>query len=371
MKIAYCIRNNWKTAHGGDVVQMLNTKAEIEKAYNVEIKIVDNVRELSSFNPDIVHIFNMQTLEESNQYLQEAKMLGAKTVLSTIYWDMSHARFIDNFARLGFFCNSESFKKIHKFYKNTEIYTASLFGKPASATNGYKESVKKFLKEFDWYLPNSEEEMQIVNVTFGTQYKNYSVIPNSVDFNKFPYYSNRQRKGFISAARIEPVKNQLQLVDICRTANLDLTLVGNTTPNNMSYLAAVKKRAIDSDRIKLITQNVDQIELGRLFNNHKVHILASFRESPGLSSLEALGSGMNIVVCENDYCPTDTYFNGLIDNHVFVCDPYSKKSICKAMKKAYELDTPEKNLILKFNWANTGLETYKVYEKLSKSNFLI
>ena len=36
MKIAYCIRKNWKVAHGGDVVQMVNTKAEIEKVYNAK-----------------------------------------------------------------------------------------------------------------------------------------------------------------------------------------------------------------------------------------------------------------------------------------------------------------------------------------------
>ena len=117
MKIAYCIRKNWKVAHGGDVVQMVNTKAEIEKVYNVEIRIIDNVKDLNSFSPDIAHIFNMQTLEESSEYVQEAKLLGAKVVLSTIYWDMSHARFIDNLARLGFFCNSEYYKRIYNSFK--------------------------------------------------------------------------------------------------------------------------------------------------------------------------------------------------------------------------------------------------------------
>ena len=364
MKIAYCIRKNWKVAHGGDVVQMVNTKAEIEKVYNVEIRIIDNVKDLNSFSPDIAHIPNMQTLEESSEYVQEAKLLGAKVVLSTIYWDMSHARFIDNFARLGFFCNSEYYKRIYKIYKNSEVYMASIFGKPKSVTKNYEDKVRNFLQEFDWYLPNSEEEMLIINDTFGTNYKNYSVIPNSVDFNKFPYFSNKQRKGFISAARIEPVKNQLQLVDICRASNWDLTLVGGVTPNNLRYLEAVKKHAIGSGRIKISAQNLAQNELGHLFKTHKVHILASFRESPGLSSLEALSSGMNVVVCDSDYCPTDTYFKGLIDQHVFVCDPYSKKSIHKAMKAAYELDTPRTNVLLKFNWANTGYETFKVYEKL-------
>lgn len=364
MKIAYCIRKNWKTAHGGDVVQMLNTKAEIEKAYNVEIKIVDNIRELNLFNPDIVHIFNMQTIEESSEYLKEAKSLGAKTILSTIYWDMSHARFIVNFAKLGFFCTGENYKSLYHLYKNTESIVAAMFGKPTSATKKYKDQVRAFLQEFDWYLPNSEEEMQIVNHVFDTSYNNYSVIPNSVDFTKFPFFSNTQRKGFISAARIEPIKNQLQIVDICKDAGFNLTLVGGVTPNNMNYLDAVKKRSSGLENIQLITQNVDQTELGNLFNKHKVHILASFRESPGLSSLEALGSGMNVVVCESDYCPTDTYFKGLINQHVFVCDPYSKKSIQRAMVNAEKAKLPNKNLIENFSWKNCGYQTYSVYSKI-------
>ncbi|WP_151869908.1 glycosyltransferase family 1 protein, partial [Acinetobacter sp. TUM15509] len=246
MKVAYCIRKNWKTAHGGDVVQMLNTKAEIEKGYNnVSIQIIDNVAELKTFNPDIVHIFNMQTLEESNEYLQEAKDMGAKTVLSTIYWDMSHARFIVNFAKIGLFSTGECYKKMYNIYNNAESLIASIFGKPTSATKSYKDSVRKFLLEFDWYLPNSEEEMQIVNKIFNTEYKNYTVIPNSVDFNKFPYLRNFERKGFITAARIEPIKNQLQIVDICKDVDLDLdlTLVGGVTPNNLNYLEAVKRKA--------------------------------------------------------------------------------------------------------------------------------
>lgn len=365
MKIAYCIRNNWKTAHGGDVVQMLNTKSEIERSYNVEIRIVDNVSELGSFNPDIVHVFNMQTIEESRIYLNEAKKIGAKTVLSTIYWDMNHARFIVNMAKLGFFCQGENYKLIFKFYTLLERILANIFGKPKSLTQNFKDEVRHFLDGFDWYLPNSEEEMQIINSLFQTYYKNYTVIPNSVDFTKFPLKVNNERKGFICAARLEPIKNQLQIVDICKESNYDLTLVGGVTSDNMKFLSSIKKIALhDSEKIRLITQNITQSELGRLFNVHKVHVLASFRESPGLSSLEALSSGMNIVVSENAFCPTETYFNNVINKHVFLCDPYSKKSINKAMNNAMNSEVPIDNLIQKFNWFNTGKKTFEVYKKI-------
>lgn len=369
MKIAYCIRKSWQIAPGGDVVQMINTKAEIEKLHNINIRIIDNIKELKFFKPDIVHIFNMQTLDESKAYLEEAKNLGAKTILSTIYWEMTHARFIDNCARLGFYLNHEGCKKFLEPYKSFEAGISLIFGKPIAVTKKYKNEMREFLRKFDWFLPNSEEEMKIVNFNFETDFINYSVIPNSVDFSKFPYYSNRLRRGYVSAARIEPIKNQLQLVDICTGHNLDLMIVGAVTPNNIGYLKAVQNCSNDAKNIKLITQNVDQRELGNIFNTHKVHILASFRESPGLSSLEALSSGMNIVVSESEYCPIDTYFKDLINKHVFICDPYSKKSIHKAMKIAHELDSPAENLLKEFNWVNTAIKTFAVYENLfSKKN---
>ena len=364
MKIAYCIRKNWKVAHGGDVVQMLNTKAEIEKAYNVEIKIVDNINKLSAFGPDIVHIFNMQTIEESSQYLKEAKSIGAKTILSTIYWDMSHARFIVNIAKLGLFCRGENYKSLYNLYKNTESIIASIFGKPTSATKEYQDQVKSFLKDFDWYLPNSEEEMQIVNHVFDTKYENYSVIPNAVDFNKFPFVNNNMREGFITAARIEPIKNQLMLANIAKKNNFPLTMVGGINENDIDYINKIKEVIGEESYISLITKRVEQNILRELFLKKKVHVLTSFRESPGLSSLEALGSGMNLVVSEANYCPINTYFKNIINKHVFICDPYSEKSISLAMQKSHNSLNPEKNYIYEFNWSSTGHLTYEVYEKI-------
>lgn len=371
MKIAYCIRKNWKIAHGGDVVQMMNTKAEIEKVYDVDIKIIDNIQNLTSYKPDIVHIFNMQTLEESSSYLREAKQLGAKTILSTIYWDMSHARFIVNFAKLGLFCQGEHYKKLYNLYNNIESVIASIFGKPTSVTKNYKDEVRSFLREFDWYLPNSEEEMQIVNNVFGTDYKNYSVIPNCVDFDKFSFIYNKERKGFISAARIEPIKNQLMLANIAKKNHYYLTMVGGVHENDKNYIETLRKVTDEEVKINLIAKSVAQDVLKDLFTKHKVHALVSFRESPGLSSLEALGSGMNLVISDNNYCPINTYFDSLFNKHVFTCDPYSEKSIKNAMQKAQDSENPKLNYIKHFEWALTATLTYDVYEKLMSEESLI
>lgn len=364
MKVAYCIRENWKATLGGDVVQMLQTKAEIEKNFDVEIQVMESYHDLKKFQPDIVHIFNMQTLEESSKYLNEAKQLGCITVLSTIYWDLSHARFIVNFAKFGLFCKGEGFRNLYNLYNHSESLISKIIGKPTSATSAYKDKVRNFLKEFDVFLPNSEEEMQIINRIFNEKFDNYKVIPNSVDFDKFPFSQNLDRNGFISAARIEPIKNQLMLADIAKENAYELTLVGGFTENNINYVNKVELICKNESKIELITQSVDQLTLGDMFKKHKVHILASFRESPGLSSLEAIGSGLNLVVSESDFCPTHTYFNDLIGKHVFICDPYSKKSIHNAMKLANESFSPNTNLIKQFSWYNTGALTYQTYLSL-------
>ncbi len=107
--------------------------------------------------------------------------------------------------------------------------------------------------------------MQIINKLFNESYTNYSVIPNSVDFDKFLFSNNSNRNGFISAARIEPIKNQLMLAKIAKENAYNLTLVGGFTQNNVNYVNKVRTICENQSKIDLITQNIDQKTLGNMF----------------------------------------------------------------------------------------------------------
>ena len=81
MKVIFCIRKNWLDFPGGDVTQLLKTKEYLEKLYDVDIIIVTNPKDVKNINAPIVHIFNIQTLDESLAFAYEAKQSGKRIVL--------------------------------------------------------------------------------------------------------------------------------------------------------------------------------------------------------------------------------------------------------------------------------------------------
>ncbi|HAH0604253.1 TPA: glycosyl hydrolase family 1, partial [Escherichia coli] len=95
INVVFCIRKDWKERPGGDVIQLVETKNAIESAYKCSINIISDPDEILNIHPDIVHIFNMQTFEESKLFLTKAKQIGAFCVLSTVYWDMHDAFFVN------------------------------------------------------------------------------------------------------------------------------------------------------------------------------------------------------------------------------------------------------------------------------------
>lgn len=367
-RIGFCIRKDWKQRSGGDVIQLLETKAALENRYNCSIKIIDNPKDVEISNVELLHIFNMQTFKESELFLFEAIRLGIPRVLSTVYWDLEDAFFINTLSKIKIFPKNYNLKKYKKLFLELFGICAYLMDKPYSMTKKYHHSMSQFLNEFDAMLPNSIEEDKIVKSQFNSTVKSY-VVENAVNQNIFRYDDFTERKGILSVARIEPIKNQLMLLSALKDFNEEVTLIGSVSKENEGYFDAILKISKEKENIKLLIGNKKQIELKQHYNRCRVHVLASFRESPGLSSLEALSTGANIVVSQNEFCPVDTYFGSLIGKHVFICDPYSKESIRNAINAAYcsplMLESQSN-----YSWDITASQTYSAYQAILSKNII-
>lgn len=94
-------------------------------------------------------------------------------------------------------------------------------------------------------------------------------------------------------------------------------------------------------------------------------MLPSFRESPGLVTLEALFYGCNIVVSDYKFCPVNYY---KFDEVGYICDPYSTKSIESAVLEAYY--APSKVVVQDyfdfFSYKNAAHIIREAYIKLMK-----
>lgn len=323
-------------------------------------------------NFDIVHIFNIQNPRLSLAFARSARYLGIKVVLSTIYWDLRDSMFINYIMpliiRLDRDYISDSFQVLSLVFNKLLELPQKILNKPYYLSGGYLREAKELISMADLLLPNSDEEYEIVRRHFNLS-KPYSVIVNAIDAPDFDHRNSEERSGIITVGRIEPTKNQLNTLRALKRLGLKITLIGRF--GDKAYSALIRKKYPDEISNTLGRQvplDVVYDELAR----HRVHVLASFRESPGLSSLEALAMGCNIVVSSKKFCPVNTYFENLIGKHVFICNPYSYTSIQRAIYAAYTSALPDVSTVndfrKTFSWKNAARQTAAAYRQVLDEN---
>ena len=231
--------------------------------------------------------------------------------------------------------------------------------------NGHKRLQRKIIKMVDIFLPNSHSEMRRVENDFHLTNLKYVAIPNAVDVNKFDYdtveiasENEKYRDCVLCVSRIEGRKNQLNVVRAAKQLPYKFVFIGKAGANFMKYRKQCEEEG--GTNCEFIGP-VDHEQLPQFYKLCKVHVLASWMESPGLSSLEAAVMRSNIVVTKKG--DTEDYFG----DRAFYCDPDNIDSIREAINRAY--DTPfveslEQKIKMEYKWEDTARETLKGYEAI-------
>ena len=160
----------------------------------------------------------------------------------------------------------------------------------------------------------------------------------------------------VCAARIEGRKATLNLVKAVKNTQYTLVLVGRESQNQKKYVAKVHKEATNN---VVFLGAISHTDLKDLYKVAKVHALASWMETPGLSSIEAAAMGCNIVATKKG--DAYDYFGDL----AFYCEPDNVQSIKSAIDAAFNSNVnPDlKKLVLEnYIWEKTSQETLKGYE---------
>jgi glycosyltransferase involved in cell wall biosynthesis len=350
---------------GGDTIQILKTRDCLRKS-GIEVNISTEL-EPNIDGYDLIHLFNLIRPQEVYLQARNAKKHNKKVVLSPIYIDYSKydKKGRDGFARLIFKNLSagqiEYLKILARAIKNKELHKGTI----TLLLNGYSKLQKKILFMTDILLPNSYSEIKRIERNFDFKSINYSVIPNAVDVSKFDFEKTNIDKEIIKftdcvlcVARIEGIKSQLNLVKAVKGLPLKLILIGKPSPNHLKYYQKVKKEA-DSNVIFL--DYIDHDKLPQYYKVAKVHVLPSWFETTGLSSLEAGVMGCNLVI--SDKGDTREYFK----DFAYYCEPESVESIREAVIQAYKNPINPKlreHIMKNFNWGKTAEKTLEAYHKV-------
>jgi glycosyltransferase involved in cell wall biosynthesis len=231
--------------------------------------------------------------------------------------------------------------------------------------HGYRALQERILEMSDILLPNSCSEMQRVSKDFpAAGDKRFIVVPNAVDARLFSDEASiltpdmeQYRDSVLCVARIEELKNQLNLVRAMRNLPMQLVLIGKPAPNHGDYSARIRAEAGLNTHI---LGEMEQSRLPQFYRAARVHVLASWMETTGLSSLEAGAMGCGLVI--TDKGDTREYFGDFAQ----YCDPDSVESIRVAVLRAYEAPPPglRSHILNNFTWEKCAEKTVEGYQQI-------
>jgi glycosyltransferase involved in cell wall biosynthesis len=230
---------------------------------------------------------------------------------------------------------------------------------------GHKPSIRKIAFGASVLLPNSDNEAERFFSFMKTRFAYRKVVNaiNSNIFNESVVANALYENHILCVGRIEGRKNQLNLIKAVLQTPYHLTIIGKPSPNHISYYQECKFLASKSNKIQFI-EHIEHEELVSIYRAAKVHVLPSWFETTGLSTLEAAVMECNIVITKKG--DTEEYFR----DYAYYCDPNDVMSIKSAIEIAYKSPiNPElKNFILQnYTWEKTAEQTKKAYLEMVSS----
>lgn len=356
MKIAFISRTTLYSAPGGDTRQIDRT-AHYLRRLNVLVDIYLADQDIEYQRYDILHFFNIIRPADILRHIQKGRI---PYVISTIFVDYGAFEKKNRGGIAGmvtrFFSSDtlEYLKVIARWVKNRE--------RPGSFSYlwaGHRRSVQRLIREAAMLLPNShseyhrlEEQYQISQV--------YRVVPNGIDTEvcqkKYPALPE-YKDAILCMARVERLKNQLRLIQALKNTPYRLFIHGKPSPNHQAYYEQCVAAAAGSDNIQ-IAGWLEGDKLYAAYQSAKVHVLPSYFETTGLSSLEAAVMGCNIVI--TDKGDTREYFG----DDAWYCDPSDPESIRQAVEAAWSAPYNEafrERILKEYTWERAAQETLAAY----------
>jgi glycosyltransferase involved in cell wall biosynthesis len=355
IKVAFITRSTIYTVPGGDTVQAVQTARHLtEMGITAEIKLANE--HIHYHNYDLLHFFNLTRPADILYHSQKA---GIPYVISTILcnygeYDKYHRKGAGRLLRYLSTDTIEYLKSIARYMLGRDSLSSASY-----TWLGQRKSIKNILSRAAMILPNSESEYRRVIQSY-QPHVNHLIVPNGADPNMFHYDASvkKDENLIVCAARIEGIKNQLNLIRALNNTPYRLLLIGTHAPNQLAYYQEC--RSIAADNITFI-DHMPQQELVKYYRQAKVHILPSWFETTGLSSIEAALMGCNIVT--SDKGDVREYFA----NDAYYCDPSSPESILDAVVRASSAPYDENlrhRILRQYTWKQAASQTLKAYQSV-------
>ena len=370
MRVLMVNRSDAYTVFGGDTLQMIKTAEALGRVGVSVDMVLASELDKCKWRYDRVHLFNIQTAEESLRVVREVKSRGLPLVLSTIYWDPLPGWFRDACER------STPWHKLARLVGRRPAYgiyqSWQRFRYPIARV---WQQQRELLQSADWLLPNSLAELRQLIADFRLPSETEcraSVVVNGVDralYQEKPIASAEWRQaigsqGFVlEVGRISPEKNTLGLIQALWDVDIPLVFAGKPSPYSPEYTQACVEIGHRRGQVYFL-DFVPNSELPGLYALAGVHALPSWRETPGLVSLEAAAAGCRVVSTEVG--SAREYFG----EKAWYCNPASKESVKVAVQNALRApgtDELRELVLRRYTWDAAAQATLDAYMKVSEA----
>lgn len=352
MRLLFVSRPSLFSHPGGDTLHVEQT-AEQLRSLGHEVDIASS-RFIDPRTFDILHFFNLGQPAALLPYLRKAPEIPL--VVSSIFV---------NYAQIPNPVKGRKEKVLSQFNHHWQEYFKTLaraFKGQENLPNweylidGQKASVKNVLDRAAVLIGASDWEVQHVVDTFGFKGRKLKITPGVDHVKGTEAKPGRSNKRIICAARFEPLKNQHTLISACNNLGLPLHLIGAASRNHHKYYKYCFELA---DGKVVFRGKLSRAETLDEIAQSKIHAMPSFYETTGLSSLEALYSGCQVVVSNH---PIQ---RELFEGHAHFADPHSIPSLEKAILEAMaDKEDHRKWVKENFSWSVAALKIAEIYRDL-------
>ncbi len=356
MRVAFITRSTLFHVPGGDTEQIKQTVRYLKKT-GVHADICLTNEQINYDSYDLLHFSNITRPSDIMYHTRKAKkpFVISPNLINYGEYDKYQREGVLGFLFHFFSADTNEYlKTILRWLLKKDVLRSKSY-----LRKGQKRSIRQILEKSSIVLPNSRAE----EVSLRTSYsviKPFSIVPNGIDDSLFVPGDDcvKDNSLVICAARIEGLKNQYNLIRALNYSDYTLMIIGDAAPNQKRYYQKCRDIAA---RNVIFTGRLSQKELVEVYKKAKVHVLPSWFETCGLSTLEAAAMACNVVITDRGY--TREYFG----NDAFYCEPSDPASILKAVQQASREDS-RKNLQTKIlnrhTWQRAAEITAEAYKKL-------
>lgn len=355
MKIVFIVRSTLFAVKGGDTIQVQETAAGLRYA-GIEVEIKKATEKIDYAAYDLLHFFNITRPADILLHIQRS---GKPFVVSTILvnyslYDKYHRHGLPGkLFRIFSAPGIEYAKALYRFVTGRDQLVSRAY-----LWKGQQRSIKEILGKASAVLVQDRAEYEDLVVLYGV-FPRYHTIHNGINTSLFGYPKkvSRVKDMVLCVARIEGLKNQYNLIRALNNTAYRLVIIGDAAPNQKAYYRQC--RNIAAANVSFIS-HLPQEQLADYYAMANVHVLPSWFEVCGLSSLEAAAMGCRLVITDHGYARS--YFK----DDAFYCDPAVPQSIAQAIDLAMTADDDDKlqkRVCQHYSWERTAADTLAVYKK--------